>query len=130
MNPMRGPRQLAAPLLVGALLLAVGCAEEDPAEGSGADQDNATQNEAGQDSADGEIELSEVQENDSPESCWAAIEDTVYDLTDWIDEHPGGSGRIEQLCGTDATAQFTQQHGGEEHPESHLAEFEIGILAD
>lgn len=157
-NHTRLPRQLAAPLMVGALLLAAGCADDetgpDPESGqadNGAAEENPTQDdandqddaehddhehddaehdEAGQDSADGEIELTEVQDNDSPESCWAVIEDSVYDLTDWIDEHPGGSARIEGLCGTDATEQFTEQHGGDDHPESHLADFEIGSLAD
>ncbi|GFZ97327.1 cytochrome b5 domain-containing protein [Nesterenkonia alkaliphila] len=74
--------------------------------------------------------LAEVAEHDDAGSCWAAVEGRVYDLTDWIDEHPGGPTRITQLCGTDATQQFANQHRGQERPTEQLSEFEIGILQD
>lgn len=131
-------RLVTAPLMIGALLLAAGCADEetspttDPEEAdSGTVEENGAEDDAAeQGQSEAEIAFTEVQENDSPDSCWAAIDDTVYDLTDWIDQHPGGAGRIEQLCGTDATEQFTQQHGGDAGPEGELAEFEIGALED
>ncbi|MBO0596306.1 cytochrome b5 domain-containing protein [Nesterenkonia sp. E16_7] len=74
--------------------------------------------------------MEEVEQNDSPDSCWAVMSGTVYDLTDWIDQHPGGADRIEGLCGTDAAAAFEGQHGDQDGPEGQLAEFEIGTLAD
>ncbi|MGJ9424620.1 cytochrome b5 domain-containing protein [Nesterenkonia halotolerans] len=74
--------------------------------------------------------MDQVEENDSAESCWAVMSGTVYDLSDWIEDHPGGPERIEGLCGTDASAAFEGQHGGQAGPEDQLAEFEIGTLED
>lgn len=95
-------------------------------------QEDATEEEdadAGE-SSEGVLTMEEVEQNDSSDSCWAVMSGTVYDLTDWIDQHPGGADRIEGLCGTDAEAAFEGQHGGQGGPEGQLAEFEIGTLAD
>ena len=73
--------------------------------------------------------LAQVAENDSAESCWSAINGTVYDLTDWISQHPGGSSRILSLCGTDGTSSFNSMHGGQSNPESRLASFALGPLS-
>lgn len=73
--------------------------------------------------------LDEVASHDSAESCWAAIDGTVYDLTDWIGQHPGGEGAIESLCGTDGTEAFTAQHEGNEKVADRLSGFELGELA-
>lgn len=115
-RPARLRRALIAPRAAGALLLA-GCGEDaDP----GPEQTLPAEEEPPQAGppADGEgIPLDEVEENDSAESCWTVIDGTVYDVTAWIDQHPGGPDRIEQLCGTDGTELFTGQHGGESGPE-------------
>ena len=73
--------------------------------------------------------LVEVSERSSAAQCWAAIDGTVYDLTAWIAEHPGGAAVIEGLCGTDATAAFRGEHGSEREPNAELAQFAIGSLA-
>jgi cytochrome b involved in lipid metabolism len=52
----------------------------------------------------------------------------VYDLTQWIDKHPGGAVVINALCGQDGTAGFTSEHGGKEKPEQQLASYLIGNL--
>ncbi|MBL0005495.1 MAG: cytochrome b5 domain-containing protein [Actinomycetales bacterium] len=62
-------------------------------------------------------------------SCWAAVSGSVYDLTAWIGEHPGGRDRIIGLCGTDATAAFAAQHRGQGEPAEELTRFKIGTLA-
>ncbi|MCW3158413.1 cytochrome b5 domain-containing protein [Micropruina sonneratiae] len=72
--------------------------------------------------------LDEVKEHNSTTSCWAAIRGGVYDLTDWINQHPGGPEHIVALCGTDATAAFDAQHSGQGRPESQLTQFYIGEL--
>ncbi len=61
--------------------------------------------------------------------CWAVVNGTVYDLTSWISEHPGGAAVIEAICGTDATAAFEAQHKGEAEPDAELQGFEIGALS-
>jgi len=72
--------------------------------------------------------IEEVNKNNSKESCWTVIRGKVYDLTQWIDKHPGGADKILSICGKDGTQVFIQKHGGKEKPEKILKEFEIGIL--
>ena len=62
-------------------------------------------------------------------SCWTSISGSVYDLTKWISQHPGGPDRILSICGIDGTSAFEGQHGGQSRPEQVLATFKIGTLA-
>lgn len=61
-------------------------------------------------------------------SCWSSINGKVYDLTSWIDQHPGGSDKILSICGIDGSSAFNDQHGEERRPENELAGFLIGTL--
>lgn len=76
------------------------------------------------------ISIGDVAGHDDSASCWVAIDGTVYDLTEWVTEHPGGPDRILGICGTDATEDFAAQHEGMELPAERLAQFEVGELAD
>lgn len=78
--------------------------------------------------ADSSYTLAEVAEHESRESCWVAVHGEVYDLTDWIDEHPGGIGEILGVCGTDASAAFADEHDGDDEPRQELTRFRIGTL--
>lgn len=40
--------------------------------------------------------------------CWAIIDGSVYDITEYIPRHPGGDD-ILRACGVDATTQFSQR---------------------
>ena len=73
--------------------------------------------------------LAQVKAHASESDCWIAVSGSVYDVTSFIPRHPGGPQRIIKLCGTDATAAFTGQHGGQEKPEAMLASLKIGTLA-
>ena len=70
--------------------------------------------------------LAQVQAHADASSCWTIIGDNVYDLTPWINQHPGGAENILKLCGKDGTAAFTGKHGGQEKQENTLAGFKIG----
>lgn len=72
--------------------------------------------------------LAEVASHATADDCWSVVNGTVYDLTTWIAQHPGGPSPIESMCGQDATSAFTSQHGGQQEPEQVLAGFEIGRL--
>ncbi|QKJ25591.1 hypothetical protein HRU87_05315 [Aquiluna borgnonia] len=72
--------------------------------------------------------MEQVKSNNSASSCWAVVDKNVYDLTNWISQHPGGSGAISSLCGTDATSQFYGQHGRSGSPSSVLKSFLLGPL--
>jgi len=72
--------------------------------------------------------MAQVKQHASASSCWTAIDGTVYDVTSWINQHPGGPARILSLCGTDGTSAFHAQHGTQARPNSVLAGFSIGKL--
>ncbi len=72
--------------------------------------------------------LADVAKHASAASCWSAVNGSVYDLTSWIDRHPGGRNRILSMCGKDASSAFDAQHGGQRRPESELKAFKIGSL--
>jgi cytochrome b involved in lipid metabolism len=72
--------------------------------------------------------MQEVSLHNSRESCWSAIRGNVYDLTDFISKHPGGSDKVLKICGKDGTQAFENKHSGQEGPESTLTQFNIGKL--
>ncbi len=73
--------------------------------------------------------MDQVAKHADASSCWTAIDGNVYDLTDWISRHPGGQQAILGLCGTDGSAAFKAQHGGQSRPASELKNFLLGPLA-
>lgn len=75
------------------------------------------------------ITMAEVAAHNSKASCWSAINGSVYDLTSWVPEHPGGEKAILRICGTDGSARYNGQHGGASKQAAILAGFKIGILA-
>lgn len=87
-----------------------------------------TQSESGASVASGTIAMAEVSLHNTPTDCWSAIDGKVYDLTQWIDKHPGGAVVIKALCGKDGSAGFTGQHGGQGKPERELEKFLLGRL--
>jgi cytochrome b involved in lipid metabolism len=73
--------------------------------------------------------MAQVSANKSAAKCWSVISANVYDLTTWINAHPGGEGSIISLCGTDGTQDFLAMHRGQSKPESRLKAFLLGPLA-
>lgn len=73
--------------------------------------------------------MERVKANGTSSSCWTVISGNVYDLTKWIGSHPGGSGAITSLCGTDGTSGFNAMHRNQSKPESRLAGYLLGPLA-
>ncbi len=70
----------------------------------------------------------EVATHNSVESCYTIVEGVVYDLTNWIAQHPGGQEAIKGMCGVDGTAAFRGQHGTNPQQENVLAGYKIGIV--
>ncbi len=75
-----------------------------------------------------EYTMAQVSTHKDASSCWTAVRGNVYDLTSFINEHPGGAANILKLCGKDGTSAFEQKHGGRPRPEQELAGHEIGVL--
>jgi cytochrome b involved in lipid metabolism len=52
----------------------------------------------------------EVAAHNSEKSCWVIIGDKVYDVTQFLDDHPGGKKTILIYAGKDATKEFAMMH--------------------
>ncbi|EXJ86933.1 hypothetical protein A1O3_03887 [Capronia epimyces CBS 606.96] len=52
----------------------------------------------------------EVQTHNHRESCWVVIHGVVYDLSDFLDKHPGGATSILRYAGQDATQEYDAIH--------------------
>ena len=74
------------------------------------------------------ITRAEVAAKNSASNCWTIIGNKVYDVTEFIGKHKGGSGRIENLCGKDGTSNFRGQHGTSGGPNLTLDRYYIGEL--
>jgi cytochrome b involved in lipid metabolism len=72
--------------------------------------------------------IADVQKHATKESCWSVVDGNVYDLTTWIDRHPGGAQAILGMCGTDGSAAYHGQHGNARRPASLLVLLKIGAL--
>ena len=75
------------------------------------------------------ISKEEVSKHADATSCYTIISDKVYDLTSWINKHPGGKQAILSICGKDGTVAFDDQHGEENKPQNILTDYFIGNLA-
>ena len=72
--------------------------------------------------------LADVATHNSATSCWSAINGNVYNLTSWVNSHPGGRAAILMICGKDGSPLFNSQHGGSSRVASILDRFSIGKL--
>ncbi|MDZ7841713.1 MAG: cytochrome b5 domain-containing protein [Gammaproteobacteria bacterium] len=79
--------------------------------------------------AESTFTLEEVAAHDSAADCWVAIDDGVYELTDYLSQHPTP---IEEHCGTEASEGMHTKGVGRPHSDrawQQLAGYRIGSLA-
>lgn len=73
--------------------------------------------------------LSEIQQHSTLDDCWMVIFDKVYNITDFVFEHPGGDFILLEYAGRDATHAFlSSRHGSSAY--KMLDSYWIGILVD
>lgn len=56
------------------------------------------------------MNFEELKKHNNRESCWVLLHGIVFDLTDFVSIHPGGSRVILNLAGTDGTIEFAKFH--------------------
>jgi len=56
------------------------------------------------------ISYEELQKHTTRESCWIMVRDRIYDVTAFLDLHPGGAAIILKNAGKDATALYESIH--------------------
>lgn len=72
-------------------------------------------------------EFDEISKHTTHDDVWVVINGKVYNVSSYIDEHPGGEEVILDVAGTDATEAFEDiGHSDEAH--EILARLQIGIL--
>ena len=78
------------------------------------------------------IPLREVQTHNSTKSCYVTIDEKVYDVTDFLDDHPGGGELILEYAGKDVKEILLdeQSHLHSESAYDMLDECLIGFTAD
>ena len=78
----------------------------------------------------GTINLStaEVKRHNTKTDCWSIVNGKVYNLTSYVQNHPGGAAVISNICGKDGTNSFTNQHNTQSKPNSVLSGFLLGSL--
>ena len=63
-----------------------------------------------------EYSLEEVAKHNKKDDLWVAVKGVVMDLTEWVDEHPGGPQALYSHMGRDATEEFEMLHDDEVIP--------------
>jgi cytochrome b involved in lipid metabolism len=56
------------------------------------------------------ISLHELAQHSTRNDCWVAIRGQVFDVTNFVPEHPAGAGPILQRAGKDATSDFEEAY--------------------
>lgn len=62
------------------------------------------------DQSEGDISASELRKHNTVHDCWIALNGEVYDVTAFLQMHPGGVARLMEVAGGDATEKFYQIH--------------------
>jgi len=75
------------------------------------------------------ITRAEVAEHNSNKSVWIIINNNVFDVTKFLDEHPGGCEVLIEQAGKDATENF-EDIGHSTDARNMTKQFMIGELAD
>jgi len=73
--------------------------------------------------------MAEVASHSTRSDCWSAINGSVYDLTSFVNRHPGGASRIISLCGIDGSTAYNRQHERSRSAQSMLGLLKIGSLS-
>ncbi|CAG4961492.1 unnamed protein product [Colias eurytheme] len=74
------------------------------------------------------ITFKEVRKHRKQDSVWIVIHDEVYDVTAYLEEHPGGENTLLDYAGQDGTQAF-EDFGHSEDAREIMKKFKIGILA-
>jgi cytochrome b involved in lipid metabolism len=65
-----------------------------------------------------------------PEDCWIVVRDRVYDVTAYLDDHPGGEETITPWCGQESTVAFETEDGAGTHSRRAYADLEDYYIGD
>jgi len=73
--------------------------------------------------------LDEISKKNGKEGCWIVIHENVYDVTKFMEEHPGGEEVLLEQGGKESTEVF-EDVGHSTDARELLAQYKIGELTD
>ncbi|KAJ6188984.1 Cytochrome b5 [Penicillium mononematosum] len=71
--------------------------------------------------------LEEVHNHNKPDDVWIILHNKVYDVTKYLEDHPGGSAILIGVAGTDATEAF-EETGHSDEAREELEQYYVGDL--
>ncbi|CAG5043500.1 unnamed protein product [Parnassius apollo] len=74
-----------------------------------------------------EISIEEVKKHRDSKSVWIVIHNDVYDVTNFLEEHPGGEDSLLEVAGQDGTQSF-EDVGHSADARALLEKYMIGTL--
>ena len=85
---------------------------------------------SGKSPSSGKVDLvaSEISKHSIAKDCWSIVNGNVYNLTTYVQSHPGGAGVIKNICGRDGSGAFKNQHGSSSKPNNVLSAFLLGSV--
>jgi len=57
-----------------------------------------------------EVSMDELKKHDQADDCWMSIRGKVYNVTSYLDYHPGGAEELMRGAGKNATDLFDETH--------------------
>lgn len=72
--------------------------------------------------------IADVAKHATATDCWSVVSGKVYNLTNWVNTHPGGPAVIVGMCGIDGTAVYTAKHGTSASAAGALKSMQIGVV--
>lgn len=75
-----------------------------------------------------EIKQSEVANHATSDDCWTIVDGYVYDVTTFVNRHPAGAEAINEMCGSNASKDYLEEHSGQKEPGMWLETLKIGKL--
>ena len=74
------------------------------------------------------LSTAEVAKHNSRNDCWSIVKGKVYNLTSYVQSHPGGASVIANICGKDGSGAFSNQHGTASKPNNTLDGLLLGAV--
>ncbi len=75
----------------------------------------------------GKYSVADVAKHNTSEDCWIIIKGRVYDVTNFLDDHPGGPSVLADAAGKDVTEEF-ERVGHPESVQKTMNKYHIGLI--
>ncbi|KAE8340292.1 hypothetical protein BDV24DRAFT_134092 [Aspergillus arachidicola] len=74
------------------------------------------------------LSVRQISEHNAVQDCWIVVDNQVWDVTEFLEEHPGGSSIILKYAGRDATKAYSEVHAPSVLTANLSQEKHMGVL--